>query len=152
MTECNGCGGCCNPVASPFTKPEIRILLAHGKMNEEDGYFMLEDTVAISRRQAIERAPWLRNAKLYTVNPVTMEPIISLSFYECKHYDPETRACTNYENRPPVCRDYPQYNNWPNPGAALPPECSFNADIGKPVALIAKPTKQPDLTNPLDVC
>lgn len=27
--------------------------------------------------------------------------------YTCKHFDMTTRNCTNYENRPTMCRDYP---------------------------------------------
>jgi Fe-S-cluster containining protein len=27
--------------------------------------------------------------------------------YTCKHFDPKTRNCTNYENRPDMCRGYP---------------------------------------------
>jgi Fe-S-cluster containining protein len=27
--------------------------------------------------------------------------------YTCKHFDEETNNCTNYENRPRMCRDYP---------------------------------------------
>lgn len=27
--------------------------------------------------------------------------------YTCKHFDTETRRCTNYENRPAMCSKYP---------------------------------------------
>lgn len=28
-------------------------------------------------------------------------------FYGCKHYNKETRKCMDYENRPKMCRNYP---------------------------------------------
>lgn len=28
-------------------------------------------------------------------------------FYTCKHLDPETKLCRDYENRPTMCRDFP---------------------------------------------
>jgi uncharacterized cysteine cluster protein YcgN (CxxCxxCC family) len=51
----------------------------------------------------------------------------------CDNYDEETRRCTDYENRPDICRRYPWFNGVPVPGAQLPPTCSFRADIGLPV-------------------
>jgi Fe-S-cluster containining protein len=27
-------------------------------------------------------------------------------YFTCKHWDPETRLCTDYENRPGMCRRY----------------------------------------------
>jgi Fe-S-cluster containining protein len=49
----------------------------------------------------------------------------------CTAYDPLGRACTAYEDRPPVCRDYPWYGRGPDPAAAahMPRECSFLADL-----------------------
>jgi Fe-S-cluster containining protein len=31
------------------------------------------------------------------------------AIYTCKHFNMETRLCTNYPNRPDMCKDYP-YN------------------------------------------
>lgn len=55
-------------------------------------------------------------------------------FYECVNFDRETRRCTKYEDRPPVCRDYPYYGQRQlAPNIALPHWCSFRADIGQEV-------------------
>lgn len=32
-------------------------------------------------------------------------------YYTCKHHDPVTGNCMNYENRPKLCRDYPFYGS-----------------------------------------
>jgi Fe-S-cluster containining protein len=61
-------------------------------------------------------------------------------YFRCRHFDRETRRCTDYENRPAMCRDYPWYGGEPQEAAALPPTCSFRADIGEvPVAITRKP-------------
>ena len=31
-------------------------------------------------------------------------------YFTCKKYDPETKSCTDYENRPNMCRNYPSGN------------------------------------------
>jgi Fe-S-cluster containining protein len=31
----------------------------------------------------------------------------SQALYTCRHWDTETRLCTQYENRPALCRNYP---------------------------------------------
>jgi Fe-S-cluster containining protein len=53
----------------------------------------------------------------------------------CDAYDPVNRLCGAHEQRPPVCSDFPWYGRDPNGeasrdiAAALPPQCSFNADV-----------------------
>lgn len=29
-------------------------------------------------------------------------------FYTCKHFDKQTRKCMDYDNRPKMCRNYPE--------------------------------------------
>ena len=36
----------------------------------------------------------------------TDDPVV----FECKNFDTETRKCTDYENRPRMCREYPYGN------------------------------------------
>lgn len=55
-------------------------------------------------------------------------------YYRCDRFDVETRRCTDYDNRPAVCRGYPWYGSPPDPNKALPPTCSFRAEVGQPVA------------------
>lgn len=60
-------------------------------------------------------------------------------FYECDLYDAEHRRCTDWNNRPNICRGYPWYEDGPDDTKALPPECSFRVDIGLPVQSLPAP-------------
>lgn len=63
--------------------------------------------------------------------------------FRCDRYDPTTHLCTAYEDRPPVCRNFPWYTEEESAGARaarLPARCSFNLDI--PPAL-RKPGARP---------
>jgi Fe-S-cluster containining protein len=40
--------------------------------------------------------------------------------YTCKHYDRDTKLCTIYENRPLMCRNYPNGHACRYPGCKLP--------------------------------
>jgi hypothetical protein len=61
----------------------------------------------------------------------------------CDAFDPERRACTAYEGRPPVCGDFPWYSEAPGTerASALPPQCSFLADV--------PPARRPPESRPL---
>ena len=61
----------------------------------------------------------------------------------CDMFDPERRACTAYNDRPPVCSDYPWYGDKPNAerAASLPVECSYLADVA--------PADRPEGSRPL---
>lgn len=132
--QCNGCGGCCNPVA--LTYRPIDVLT--GKvlhLTDADRRWVLEDLTPISRREGLERSPHMsqggRTAYLHEGEPV----LLWTHFYECRHYDPETRQCMNYDNRPDICSGYPWFDMPPEPNLALPLECSFREDIGQPVVI-----------------
>lgn len=82
-------------------------------------------------------------AAMFDLTAEKNRPIIGLTedgpqilryFYNCRWFDRDTRSCTNYDDRPPMCRDYPHYGHAPNPAKALPVCCSFRADVGQPVA------------------
>lgn len=49
----------------------------------------------------------------------TQEPV---TFFTCKYFNKETRLCTDYDNRPKMCKDYPFYNN---DGKCEYPGCTF---------------------------
>lgn len=62
-------------------------------------------------------------------------PVLLLAhFYSCDRYDAAARRCTDYANRPSMCRGFPWNGDTPDATKALPAECSFRADIGQPVA------------------
>lgn len=142
MTECREhCGACCDPVVSPFTLNEMAQTTPgqwpDGGANRD---FMLNHLRPISRREGLRRAPYLTDG--VTVMGRPGEPgseVIAYSFfYECEFFDTDTRRCTNYDNRPPMCRMYPWYGNDPTRDSlekskALPRMCAFRADLGQPV-------------------
>lgn len=135
MTECNGCGVCCDPVVLPIT--QIEALTA--PLDPEVRRWVLEDLIPMSRREAKAKFPLVFERPVHQVlNGVAtmLQPL----FYRCRNYDPETGRCAIYETRPETCRDFPWAGGRPNPGIALPAPCSFNADVGRPVAVTIRPS------------
>lgn len=131
MPECPPlCGGCCDPVVMPYTQLQVR---AHpGAMDPEDERFVLEDLTQIRpRKEGLRRASYLTQGGLTALSlGWNGKPELAVSvFYECRWFDTETKACTNYVNRPPVCRDYPWYGAAPDPAKALPTECVYRDEI-----------------------
>lgn len=47
---------------------------------------------------------------------------------ECRFYDRDHMACRAYDQRPPMCSDYPQYGRDPDP-ANMPLCCSYLLDV-----------------------
>lgn len=91
----------------------------------------------MSPREAFALAPWLRGRMQREG-----DRLVPSFYFRCRHFDPDTRRCTDYDNRPAMCRDYPWYGGAVNFSAALPPTCSFRADIGEvPVAITPRPQR-----------
>lgn len=42
---------------------------------------------------------------------VNKSPNSETRYYKCRHWDEETRLCTVYEDRPWMCRTYPETNS-----------------------------------------
>lgn len=91
--------------------------------------WILEDLSPMSRREVKEKEPWLLKPSVY--QKAMAESL--LFFYRCRWFDEVNRTCTNYENRPPPCREYPWPEGQPNPRAELPPTCSYREQINQPV-------------------
>jgi Fe-S-cluster containining protein len=108
MTACSSCGGCCSPVSLAWTQDDVRRMMPF-QIDDRTRRWVLEELHPLTRREA--------------------RP----TYYRCDNYDPGTRQCTAYDDRPGVCRDHPTYGQPVNPGASLPPGCSYRADIGQPV-------------------
>lgn len=60
-------------------------------------------------------------------------------FYTCVHFNEETGACRSHDNLPETCQEFPWGDNEPEADRVLPPECAYNADIGRPIQLTRKP-------------
>lgn len=106
MTECNGCGACCNPVRYD---------------------------VASLRQRMTEHEP---SDEWYVMNQANIDFILAHwhdngdATATCDHFDPATLLCTAHDERPPICADFPFYNgeptNLPLSGFTL---CAFYADL-----------------------
>lgn len=129
--ECNGCGGCCDPVVLPYSRNEIARALPSEFDDPELRRFVLEDLTPIRRRDGLQRASYLSAGVTVLGRPGDPDStFLAWSFfYECRHYDRENRRCLNYENRPSLCRGYPWYGEPPDPSKALPVECSYREDL-----------------------
>lgn len=80
--------------------------------------------------------PPLADGALDRLHPADRAWVLSLTpsptGLACPHFDRATRTCTDYEHRPPVCRDYPDgYESFGAPGLVpdLPGDCEFWADL-----------------------
>jgi Fe-S-cluster containining protein len=94
--------------------------------DDEDRRWLLEDLTIIPRREGLARSPHLTQGGV-TRALVDGDGVLMWSFfYECRHFDPETRRCTNYDSRPPACRDYPLYGAPSlDPAKAIPEACTY---------------------------
>jgi len=97
--------------------------------------WLMDDLVPIGRPEGLARAPYLTTGKTTVMVDGTGEVVLWSNFYRCRHYDETSHRCGSYEDRPEVCADFPWYGAGPDPSKALPPACSFNGDVGRPVAV-----------------
>jgi Fe-S-cluster containining protein len=136
VTVCSGCGQCCEVVSFPLTQAEVG-RIPPWQIDERTRRWVTEDLKPMSRRRVRQLRPDLIDGPARVgKHPVSGEMILAMVFYSCRLYDPDARRCTDWADRPDVCRGYPDgYESvgWPNPAMNLPPRCSFNADLGRPV-------------------
>lgn len=65
----------------------------------EDGLDLLAMLVPLTHEEAVERRA------RFGADQVLVDP--DTTYFRCVHWDETTRLCTNYENRPGMCRAYP---------------------------------------------
>ncbi len=112
MTDCARCGDCCDPVILPLTKKQVR------ERNTPSGPFILANWRRISRAEAARRRPDLEPHRP------------GQRYYQCAAFDPDTRLCTAHDDRPPICRRFPWYEQKPEASRlGTLTRCSFWADI-----------------------
>jgi Fe-S-cluster containining protein len=90
---------------------------------------------------------WQRNADFMTEHwtVISGSPDPQVSGYRavrCDVFDPATRLCGAYEQRPPVCSGYPHYGSpltleEGSAGTRLPTVCTFNAEIRTMLPIVA---------------
>lgn len=123
MTVCRpDCGQCCDPVMLPYTRIEA---MTDQEIDPGQRKWAERCLTAMSTREAFAKAPWLRGRALRDRFEGFAQPF----FFRCSNFDPETKRCTDYDNRPSMCRGYPWYGAPPRPDASLPPDCSFREDL-----------------------
>lgn len=110
--ECNciGCGVCCNFAVSEFSPEELKLKAENG-----DNFASQFVSVFVSYKDMNEVE------KIYPeyVQMLNDSGESGYYFYHCPKVTQDNR-CSDYENRPQICRDFPD-----NPIAFLPKNCGF---------------------------
>lgn len=73
----------------------------------------------------------------------SLRPVYSaggVMYLACAYYDGQTQECRAYDQRPPVCRDFPWYGREPD-GDFAEGRCSYLLDVA--------PSERPDGARPL---
>lgn len=91
---CHDCGLCCTMVS--LSQP-AEIWLA-GDVTPREREWFKSDLVELSISEAV--------ATGLLVDGLKHE---GMHFYKCQRWDPDTGNCTDYDNRPDVCRGFPYY-------------------------------------------
>jgi Fe-S-cluster containining protein len=133
MTECNGCGACCDPVVSVVSPLMLQRQTADEIIGADEADWMRVHLTPIRpRRAGLDKVSgWMKGVSQFQ-QPATGQMVLMLSwFYSCDLYDVESKRCTDWDNRPNQCRGYPWYGQPPEANKALPPPCEFRRDIGQ---------------------
>ena len=108
--KCARCSSCCNMASSEFTYAQL-------KEKAENGDRFAKEFTSIFVPYESNDIP----RKIYPEYVELLEEKFEgeIQFYHCPKLG-EDGLCTDYENRPSICRSFPD-----NPLAALPPKCGF---------------------------
>ncbi|MBP3924215.1 YkgJ family cysteine cluster protein [bacterium] len=120
---CKGCATCCNLACSEFSPEELKEKAKNG--DNFANQFLSVFVPYNSREEAYKIYP----EYLDLLRKKTDEKVY---FYHCPKLD-ENNRCSDYENRPQICRDFPD-----NPFCILPKSCGYydwREEI-QPVALL----------------
>jgi Fe-S-cluster containining protein len=109
---CAACGSCCDPVTL-----ETDVFLGCGERARSQEFPHANDSFIAQH--------W------HPLGAWAADDGTSCLSLRCDAFDPETRACTARDSRPPVCRGFPWYGDGPSAerAAALPRQCSYLADV-----------------------
>ncbi len=108
--SCKGCAVCCNLACSEFSPDELK-----EKAKNSDNFATQFLSVFV---------PYKSKDEAKKVYPEYIEMLEknkeeNVYFYHCPKLN-ENKRCSDYENRPKICRDFPD-----NPLAILPETCGF---------------------------
>lgn len=123
MFKCSGCATCCRLACSEFSPEELKQKAANGDK------FAIQFTSIFIPYESIEEAQKVYPEYIELLKKKVDEGVY---FYHCPKLTDENR-CSDYENRPQICRDFPD-----NPFAVLPEKCGYRVwkDEINPVALM----------------
>lgn len=128
MTECAGCGDCCETVVPNTSVPDLRRKLQNPRL-------------AGAARREYTKIVNMLTERADPVFPSGKRGRPGKPAYRCRHFNAQTRRCEAHDERPLMCRGYP----WYPPGGPLPlnripadlsPRCSFIADVRNMLPLI----------------
>lgn len=108
--HCKGCATCCNLACSEFSPDELKQKALNG--DNFANQFLSVFTPYDTREEAEKIYP----EYLKLLDDTIEEPVY---FYHCPKLN-ECNRCSDYENRPKICRVFPD-----NPLSILPKSCGF---------------------------
>lgn len=108
--HCKGCATCCNLACSEFSPEEL-----HEKADKGDKFAsqFLSIFIPYNSREEAEK---IYPEYIKLLDDTIEEPVY---FYHCPKLN-ECKRCSDYENRPQICRVFPD-----NPLSILPESCGF---------------------------
>ena len=109
--ECSRCGNCCRLATSEHSYEQL-------KQRAMRGDKFASDFVSVFVPFESEEVAKLANPEFFKLLEETMEDQ-KVFYYHCPKMN--GNECSDYENRPDVCKDFPH-----NPLKLLPSTCSFN--------------------------
>ena len=110
--ECSQCGNCCRLATSEYSYNQLKQRAMRG-----DKYS--KDFVSVFVPYATEEEAKLANPEYFDLLAEVREEQ-KIYYYYCPKL--VGNKCSDYENRPDICKDFPH-----NPLKLLPSTCSFNA-------------------------
>ena len=108
--HCKGCGTCCNLACSEFSPEQLNRKAQNGDK------FATQFTSIFVPYESCEEAAKIYPEYLKLLDDTLDEEVY---FYHCPKLT-ECKRCPDYENRPQICRDFPD-----NPLSILPESCGF---------------------------
>ena len=115
---CHMCGKCCRVVTTPTPYNKLKRMAFQGDEGAKDflSIFVPYESIEAAREVDSGVVDNILNL-LKADNPDLKED--EMTFYYCKYLQDDNK-CSNYENRPALCRHFPS-----TPWAIVPPGCGF---------------------------
>jgi len=136
VTTCGCCGDCCRDIPLSTSKAAFRRKLSHGDARDDDVWAAwVAGWESQGDPETPDRESWVRlqaDARFIIEHwhGGRRAPNGTTKGWTCDRFDPETWLCTAYEERPPICSDFPWYDRPAGhvDGGRWPLRCTFWAD------------------------